>query len=113
MGDRSGIVGYLLPQALVQTEGLMMDRAFLTRIAQQEPLREALAAYNVRYYVASTYGWKGGCLQAGEPYQAGPHSPQMHGTFCEQPVAVFYDDPTTTLIYDLHATDASVSIKSR
>jgi hypothetical protein len=106
MGDRSGIVGYLLPQPMVQTEGLMMDRDFLRRMQQQQPLREALSAYNVRYFIASAYGWNGGCYQASEPYQGGPHSPHMKAFFCEQPIAVFVGDPVT-LIYDLHPTETT------
>ena len=89
MGDRSGVVGYLLPAPLVQTEGLMMDRAFVERIRAQTPLREVLRAYHVRYYVATVHGKEQPCFHAVEPWQAGPTSPHMVSDFCEAPVATF------------------------
>jgi hypothetical protein len=102
MGDRSGMVGYLLPQPLVQTEGLMMDRAFLTNIEHSTPLREALSRYNVRYYIATTYPpYATGCIHVAEPYQAGTASPHMTAEFCEPPVAVFEQSNVRTAIYDL------------
>lgn len=73
MGDRSGMVAYLAPEPIVQTEGLVMDRQFLTNIQQQVPLRTALKKYNVRYYIATTYpAYAAGCVHIAEPYQAGP-----------------------------------------
>jgi hypothetical protein len=107
MGDRSGMVGYLLPQPLVQTEGLMMDRGFLSNIQQQLPLREALAKYNVRYYIATTYPpYAIGCLHVAEPYQAGPESPHMAADLCDPPVAVFEQRDLKTLIFDLQPSGA-------
>ena len=52
MGDRAGMVSYLLPYPLVQTEGLVMDRNFLDLIKRRTPLREALEKYGVRYYIS-------------------------------------------------------------
>jgi hypothetical protein len=103
MGDRSGMVGYLLREPLVQTEGLMMDRDFMTRIAQRMPLREALAPYHVRYYIGTSPKAYNGCFHADEPYQAGPQSPQMKAVFCEQPAATFVHGTYRTMIFDLAA----------
>ena len=73
MGDRAGTVGYLLPGPLVQTEGLMMDLNFLKLIQNKTPLLEALADYNVRYYISSIVNPpSSGCFHAVEPLQAGP-----------------------------------------
>ncbi len=102
MGDRAGSVGYLLPEPLVQTEGLVMDRAFLERMRRGVPLRDALKPYNVRYYVATAYPPYGTCYHAAEPAQAGPRSPHMTADLCG-PVAVFEGDDMRTLIFDLQA----------
>jgi len=94
---------------LIQLEGLVMDKDYLTSLHQQRPLREVLAKYHVRYYIATEYN-KGnaavGCFDAVEPYMAGPHSPHLRGIFCETPVAVFPDAHKRTVIFDL-APDAS------
>lgn len=102
MGDRSGMVGYLLPDPMVQTEGLVMDRAFLENIRRQVPLPAALEHYHVRYYVATTYPpYADGCFRAIEPWQAGPASPHMTAEFCQPPVAVFQQRDVRTMIYEL------------
>jgi hypothetical protein len=102
MGDRSGMVAYLLPEPIIQTEGLVMDKAFIANIQQQLPLRTALAKYSVRYYIATTYPpYAAGCVHIAEPYQAGPASPHMAADFCQQPAAVFQQENLRTSIYDL------------
>lgn len=106
MGDRSGMVGYLLPDPMVQTEGLVMDRDFLNYIRRRAPLRDALKRYGVRYYIATTYPpYASGCFLAIEPLQAGPASPHMSAEFCEQPAAVFQQRDVRTIIYDLDAAE--------
>lgn len=103
MGDRSGMVGYLLPDPVVQTEGLMMDRTFLDAIRQQQPLLPVLARYHVRYYIGTTQHPlpATGCFEAVEPIQAGPASPHMRAQFCQPPVATFFHRGYYTLVYDL------------
>ena len=101
MGDRAGIVGYLTPQPLVQTEGLMMDRPFLEAMRHAVPLREALAPYNVRFYVATDYPPYAPCYHAAEPFQAGPSSPHLTAEFCSPPLAVFDQGDMRTAVYDL------------
>jgi hypothetical protein len=102
MGDRAGMVGYLLPDPLVQTEGLVMDRDFLDVVKQRTPLRDALKKYGVRYYISVATKPYAGCYLASEPYEAGPASPHMVAEFCEPPVAEFTDtDGLKTLIYQM------------
>lgn len=103
MGDRAGRVALLIPDPIIQTEGLMMDRDYLRHIEHKEPLRQVLAGYNVRYYVATAYEPFTGCFQAGEPAKAGPTSAHMRSTFCEAPQATFFHDGIETLIFDLKA----------
>lgn len=101
MGDRAGITGYLLSNPLVQTEGLTMDRPFLNQIRSQRPLRQVLADYNARYYVASLVSPTTACFHASEPAQAGPESPHMEDEFCGPPVATFVHGRVSTFVYDL------------
>ena len=101
MGDRAGRVAYLIPDPVVQTEGLMMDRNYLTYIEREAPLKETLAHYRVRYYIATAYVPFSGCFNAVEPAKAGPDSKKMRDTFCEPPVASYVHEGVETLIYDL------------
>ena len=101
MGDRSGSVGYLLQYPVVQLEGLVMDKAYLDHIRNQEPLRTVLHEYGVRYYIATTSGPYHGVYKAIEPAKGGPNSPVMRATFTERPAAIFRHNQFTTLIYDL------------
>ena len=108
MGDRSGMVAYLLPQPMVQTEGLVMDRHFLGEIQRQLPLRQVLAEYGVRYYIATAYPpYSGGCFHAVEPQQAGPNSPRMKNDFCDPPVALFQQRDVRTMVFDLGAASST------
>ena len=103
MGDRAGRVAYLMPDPIVQTEGLMMDRPYLDLLRRQVPLREVLAKYNVRYYVGTAYDPFTGCFEANEPAKAGPHSAHLRARFCEQPQATFFHNGVETLIFDTQA----------
>lgn len=101
LGDRAGTVGYILPSPMVQLEGLVMDRGYLSYIQRQVPLRVALAHYHVRYYVATERVPYTGCFHAVEPFQAGPASPHMAADFCEKPVSIFQTGHVKTLVFDL------------
>ena len=101
MGDRAGRVAYLIPYPVVQTEGLMMDRSYLNFIKQQTPLRDVLAHYQARYYVATAYSPFTGCFHAVEPAKAGPTSAKMRAVFCEAPLATYTHDGIETLVFDL------------
>jgi hypothetical protein len=109
MGDRAGMAGYLSSQPILQTEGLMMDGAYLTHIRHQDPLKNVLKSYKVDYYIAfeekiGDGGHMGpdGCYQAKEPAQAGGHSPAMRGTFCQAPAMEISVPSGETRIFDLH-----------
>lgn len=102
MGDRSGMVAELIPDPVIQTEGLMMDRTFLDSIRQQQSLLSVLARYHVRYYIGTTQQpLRSGCFEAVEPFQAGPASPHMRATLCQSPIATYTHRGYTTLVYDL------------
>jgi hypothetical protein len=101
LGDGAGRVAYMIPDPVIQTEGLMMDREYLGYVARRTPLRETLAHYQVRYYIATAYEPFTGCFEASEPAKGGPGSAKMRATFCEAPLASFLHDGNRTLIYDL------------
>lgn len=114
MGDRAGIVGALIDQPLVQTEGLVMNKEFLAHIRNQDDIVDTLRRYGVRYYVATT-GYRAdvatavgygppviaGCFQVREPALAGPGSPKMRGRLCFPPVATYQSQICKTWIFDL------------
>lgn len=90
MGDRSGLVGFLLGEvgdSMVQAEGLVMDRAFLSRIRSGAELFSTLRAYGVDYYIGTELERDGACYRLSEPYFAGPRSPRMRSTVCDTPDA--------------------------
>ncbi len=101
MGDRAGRVGYLLPAPLIQTEGLMMDPAFLDNIRLQRNLLGVLRGYGVRYYVATNPVPSGNCWLVREPAQGGTDVPVMPGRFCSQPVRSFLQSGFRTVVFDL------------
>ena len=109
MGDRAGRVAYLIHVPVIQTEGLMMDRPYLEFIKKQMPLREVLARYGVRYYVATAYEIYSGCFEAAEPAKAGPKSAHMRAEFCEAPKARFEHEGIQTLLFDLKEGAASTA----
>ena len=87
MGDRSGMVAYLIPYPVIQTEGLVMDRTFLERIRRQEDLITVLNHYGVDYYVGTAWKPYTGCFRAVEPFQAGVTSAHMKAEFCTPALA--------------------------
>jgi hypothetical protein len=103
MGDHAGIPGMLIDEPILQTEGLVMDKPYLSAIRQQQDLKRVLESYGVRYYVASNPEISKGCLEATEPSPivAGPSSDRMRGTFCSTPVDHFSYNGRQTYVLDL------------
>ena len=95
MGDRAGMFAVGTSSPVLQTEGLVMDRAYLNHIRAGDDLRSVLASYGVSYYVAFVFKtnlrwqWQGNCLHAMEPSIAGPDSLRMRSTFCQPPLLTF------------------------
>lgn len=101
MGDRAGTVGYLLPDPLVQLEGLVMDKAYLNNVRARRDLIEVLREYHVNYYVSTNPEPTGSCYRFVEPSKAGPYSPKMQGQLCEEPLMEVVHDGLTTAIFNL------------
>ncbi|GAC1359598.1 MAG: hypothetical protein NVSMB3_07180 [Acidobacteriaceae bacterium] len=103
MGDQAGITGYLSSQPVIQLEGLVMDREYLLKIKRREPLRQIMADYGVRFYVALSWQAPHPCLSLREPGQAGPSSTVSQGFICAQPLATFHRDNLPIYVFDAHA----------
>ena len=101
MGDRAGTVGYLLPDPLIQLEGLVMDKAYLKNVCARRNLIDVLRDYHVNYYVSTNPELTGSCYRFVEPAKAGPASPKMHGELCEQPLMMVAHNGFTTAIFAL------------
>ena len=103
MGDRSGIVAILTPNPIIQTEGLVMDKAFLLHLKRQDPLIPTLRSYGVHYYVANFYNRAApsGCFEAIEPTMAGKTAKHMSSVLCSAPLAQYADDGVDVAVYDL------------
>jgi hypothetical protein len=104
MGDLAGAAGFFLPYPMVQTEGLVMDPAFLEKVRRQEDLIKVLRQYGVRYYISSVdFKRDKSCFDAVEPIRAGPTSAHMRAVFCGQPLLEYDVSWWNTRIYDLDA----------
>lgn len=102
MGDCAGTTGYVIPQPLIQTEGLVMDAAFLNNIRQQRDLRDVLASYGVRYYITpAAEPAPGSCFRVEEPVLGGPSSPRMRTILCQAPVATYPVGGVALRIFEL------------
>lgn len=90
MGDRAGVVGYLLQSPVLQLEGLVGGREVLAAIDRQDDLVSFLREHNVMYYV-STDAKKDeeGCFFAVEPAKAGEKGKHMVGRICAEPIFEF------------------------
>ncbi len=107
MGDRAGMFGYLSPSPVLQSEGLMMDYAYLKHLRREDDLRSTLLGYGARYYAVylgpEEVGQheQNGCFQAAEPAIAGPDALRMRGEFCQPPVYAFHLGPGEYRVYQL------------
>jgi hypothetical protein len=101
MGDCAGTVAFLSKQPILQTEGLVMDRAFLAGIAAERDLIEVLREHQVDVYVTLRARPVGACFEVSEPALAGPRSPRMRGRFCAPPRFVVEAEGVTAWGFDV------------
>lgn len=103
MGDRAGKTAFLLPYPLIQLEGLVMDLPYLKHLTKQEDLHTVFDDYHVRYYIADSHkNAYTGCFEAIEPWEAGPDSKKMSGTFCHAPIWQQTFRQSHLMIFDLN-----------
>ena len=97
MGDRAGIVGYLLNNPVIQLEGLACDTTMVKNISSQKNLLTVLDEYKVNYYIATinpdtpiNNPWKNeNGWHFTEPQQGGTHTPKMKAVYKGEPVYSF------------------------
>ncbi len=53
MGDRAGLISYLIDSPVVHLEGLVMDKKFVSELQSTPKLMDLLKKYNVDYYIAN------------------------------------------------------------
>jgi hypothetical protein len=106
MGDRAGTPGFLIHDPLIQLEGLVMDKKFLSYIRAESDLKNVFEDYKVTYYIATDPTLNDGCYLVMEPAGAGPDVPKMHGAICKKPIAQFVEsDKGGTVeedVFDVH-----------
>lgn len=109
MGDRAGVVGYLLGSPVLQLEGLVGGKDVIRAVREERNLLGFLRDKGVRYYVATDLVRDAnGCYLAAEPKQ-GSAARRMRATLCAAPVFAYR---TTTpegqrienLVFDLART---------
>lgn len=81
MGDRAGIVGYLIPSKLVQLEGLVMDKAYLNTLAKAHDVNDLTSPYHVDYYITTNpVALSDSTFVVKEPMQSNGASPKITDT---------------------------------
>ena len=53
MGDRAGLVGFVLESKLLQIEGLVMDKQYIDKLNSTYDILDLLQNYNIDYYIAT------------------------------------------------------------
>lgn len=53
MGDKAGLISYLIESPLVHLEGLVMDKKYIQDLKSTPKLSNLLEKYNVDYYIAN------------------------------------------------------------
>lgn len=101
MGDRAGIVSYLIENPVVQTEGLVMDKDFLMKIKAEQPVIDILKEYDVRYYISNnpiqtSNGWA-----VSEPYKHHKHIIVSRDTLRFEPFSRIENGVWKNYIFDL------------
>jgi hypothetical protein len=104
MGDRAGIVGFILGSPVVQLEGIVGDNNLLNNIASQNDLIDFLINNSVNYYIATNPTKAGSCWNLEEPKIPGPSAPRMRGLICNEPIFTYTArlDDVTTMIFKVN-----------
>lgn len=107
MGDRAGAVGEIVPNRVVQLEGLVMDRDYINRLHQSKSINELLRGYKVDYYVATNpRAENDGCYTVWEPGESRGESFRLEGRICATVVASFTLDGWHTVVFRLREVAA-------
>ncbi len=99
MGDRAGIVGFLIKSPLVQLEGLVMDKKYLDLLEEKDSIEKVLNEYNVDYYIGTDLKkLQNDCYMIVEPVQSSGYSRQIKSELCWKEVLKFKIGNVSTFI---------------
>ena len=103
MGDRAGIVGFLLDSPVIQVEGIVGDEDLLDNISSSRNLLDFLKERSVDYYIATNPTKVGSCWSIEEPKIPGPAAPRMESQICNDPVFTYTAkrDDVTTMVFEM------------
>lgn len=85
MGDQAGALGKLIPNRLIQLEGLVMDKEYLNKLKTMNDLPTLLKSYHIKYYVtAFAEEVKPGCYLVSEPHVSNGYSKKIKSIICDK-----------------------------
>jgi hypothetical protein len=101
MGDRAGVVGFMLDSPVIQVEGIVGDENLLDSISTSRNLLDFLKERSVSYYIATNPKKVSSCWSIEEPKIPGPVAPRMKSQICYDPVFTYTArlDDVTTMIF--------------
>lgn len=103
MGDRAGVVGFLLKSPIIQLEGLVMDKNYLDILEKSDNIEKILDEYNVDYYIGTNLKkLDNGCYMVIEPKQSSGFSRQIKSELCWKEVLFFRVKDVSTSILMRH-----------
>jgi hypothetical protein len=83
MGDGAGAVGHLIKSPIIQLEGLVMDKKYLTLLESSDEVEPLLNSYNVDYYIGSNLTRSDkNCFVVIEPLKSRGFSRQIRSKLC-------------------------------
>lgn len=88
MGDRAGLISYLIESPLVHLEGLVMDKQYLNTFKSSSNLKEILKKYNVDYYIANMAKKTPNGYIVEEPYKIHKYQITIKDTLDLEPVII-------------------------
>lgn len=103
MGDRAGVVSFLMTNPVVQLEGLVAGNEMLDSIKAGRNLVDVLQKYSVNYYIATNPENIDGCWRVHEPNLPGENAPRMTAVLCRPPIFTFKTKrgDVTTMIFEV------------
>lgn len=103
IGDRAGLISYLIDSPVVQLEGLTMDKDYLHNLKTTIQLSDLLEKYNIDYYIASMVkkANNGGWIVE-EPYKHHKYVITSKDTLFAEPIIIEDSKGWKFYIFDLN-----------
>ena len=99
MGDRAGVVGFLMDSPLIQLEGVVMDADYLDLLEREDDIETVLNRYDVDYYIGTDIEkLEDNCFFVVEPKQSRGHSRRIESKLCWKEIYSFEIDDHKTYV---------------